>query len=213
MVDRIREILSRYQLTPTQFADAIGTARPIVSHILSGRNKPSLEVVQKIVAAFPDLSLPWLLSGTGPVQSGTATAPSPYIEAEQPTLLPSATEKPSTARISTKRSSTISQGSQGVAEALRPAVAPTMPAKGGQMASKHTESTAPTPSLAEAPVPAPTVAPVSAPAVTEITAPSEVAPTAMATSLQGIAEPGKLIRRIVIFYSDGTFSDYQPEIR
>ncbi|WP_375378189.1 helix-turn-helix domain-containing protein [Hymenobacter cellulosilyticus] len=67
MVERIRALLQARQLSPTQFADAIGVARPIVSHILSGRNKPSLEVVQKIIGAFPELSLPWLLSGTGPM--------------------------------------------------------------------------------------------------------------------------------------------------
>ncbi|WP_141765671.1 helix-turn-helix transcriptional regulator, partial [Hymenobacter coccineus] len=67
MVDRIRELLLARQLSPTQFADAIGVARPIMSHILSGRNKPSLEVVQKIRAAFPDLSIDWLLDGTGPM--------------------------------------------------------------------------------------------------------------------------------------------------
>ncbi|WP_413775174.1 helix-turn-helix domain-containing protein [Hymenobacter weizhouensis] len=65
MVDRIRELLAARQLSPTQFADTIGVARPIISHILGGRNKPSLEVVQKIIAAFPDLSLPWLLNGAG----------------------------------------------------------------------------------------------------------------------------------------------------
>lgn len=76
MVERIRLLLEVRQLTPTQFADAIGIARPIVSHILSGRNKPSLEVVQRILAAMPDLSMPWLLNGTGPMLATvSATAP------------------------------------------------------------------------------------------------------------------------------------------
>ena len=66
MVERIRILLESRQLTPTQFADVIGVARPIISHILSGRNKPSLEVVQRILAAMPDLAMPWLLNGTGP---------------------------------------------------------------------------------------------------------------------------------------------------
>lgn len=67
MVDRIRALLRWRQLTPTQFADAIQVGRPIVSHILSERNKASLDVVQRIVAAFPEVALPWLLSGTGPM--------------------------------------------------------------------------------------------------------------------------------------------------
>ena len=75
MVERIRILLESRQLTPTQFADVIGVARPIVSHILSGRNKPSLEVVQRILAAMPDLAMPWLLNGTGPILTGTVAAP------------------------------------------------------------------------------------------------------------------------------------------
>jgi transcriptional regulator with XRE-family HTH domain len=67
MVERIRTLLESRQLTPTQFADLIGVARPIISHVLSGRNKPSLDVVQRILAAMPDLSMAWLLNGTEPM--------------------------------------------------------------------------------------------------------------------------------------------------
>ncbi|WP_410780004.1 helix-turn-helix domain-containing protein [Hymenobacter sp. 5414T-23] len=100
MLERIREILSKYQLTPTQFADAIGTARPIVSHILSGRNKPSLEVVQKIISAYPELSLPWLLSGTGPMETD---APSVQPQAGTPGTLSKANSRPTTARVAEKQ--------------------------------------------------------------------------------------------------------------
>ena len=82
MVERIRTLLESRQLTPTQFADLIGVARPIISHVLSGRNKPSLEVVQRILAAMPDLSMAWLLNGTEPMLTTTRetipTTPAPY---------------------------------------------------------------------------------------------------------------------------------------
>ena len=84
MVERIRALLEYRQLTPTQFADAIGVARPIVSHILSGRNKPSLEVVQRILAAMPDLAMPWLLNGTGEMlarSSAPVSSPAPAVPA------------------------------------------------------------------------------------------------------------------------------------
>ena len=90
MVERIRILLESRQLTPTQFADAIGVARPIVSHILSGRNKPSLEVVQRILAAMPDLAMPWLLNGTGPMLATSATAPA----IAETVVTPSATPPP-----------------------------------------------------------------------------------------------------------------------
>lgn len=67
MVERIKQLLQERGLSPTQFADFIGVTRPVVSHVLSERNKPSLEVVQRILAAFPELSMAWLLNGTGPM--------------------------------------------------------------------------------------------------------------------------------------------------
>ncbi|MEJ7666551.1 MAG: helix-turn-helix transcriptional regulator [Hymenobacter sp.] len=77
MVTRIRQLLEEKQLTPTQFADLIGVGRPVVSHILSERNKPSLEVVQRVVEAFPEIALPWLLRGTGPMLAEAEASPTP----------------------------------------------------------------------------------------------------------------------------------------
>ena len=54
-----------YGLTPSQLAEKTGIQRASVSHILSGRNKPSLEVMQKIYEAFPELDLKWLMTGVG----------------------------------------------------------------------------------------------------------------------------------------------------
>lgn len=80
-VSQIRELLEARQLSPTQFADLIGVGRPVISHILSGRNEPSLKVVRSIIEAFPDVSLPWIMTGTGPMLAGTppvtSTPPAP----------------------------------------------------------------------------------------------------------------------------------------
>ena len=54
-----------YQLSAAAFADTIHVGRSSISHILSGRNKPSLEFVMKIIDAFPEVELYWLLSGQG----------------------------------------------------------------------------------------------------------------------------------------------------
>jgi transcriptional regulator with XRE-family HTH domain len=63
MVDRIKEIMLNKGLSPSQFADSVEVPRPVLSHVLSGRNKPSLEVVQKILLAFPEIDMAWLLLG------------------------------------------------------------------------------------------------------------------------------------------------------
>ena len=63
--DRIELLMKSYNLSPSQFADKTGIQRASVSHILSGRNKPSLEVMLKIYEAFPGLSMEWLMAGIG----------------------------------------------------------------------------------------------------------------------------------------------------
>ena len=62
---RLQEIFNYYDLSAASFADAIHVGRSSISHILSGRNKPSLDFVLKIVQAYPEVELYWLLNGTG----------------------------------------------------------------------------------------------------------------------------------------------------
>lgn len=65
MKTRIRKIIENEQLSASDFAKKIEIQKSSVSHILSGRNKPSLEVVQKILVAFDKLNTEWLIFGTG----------------------------------------------------------------------------------------------------------------------------------------------------
>jgi len=69
MIDRILEILKIKNLSPAQFADVIGVQRSSISHLISGRNKPSLEFIQKILKTFPEVNTDWLLSGKGTVMN------------------------------------------------------------------------------------------------------------------------------------------------
>ena len=61
--ERIRMIIESHQLTAGAFAERIGVQRSNVSHVLSGRNKPSFEFLEKIMLAFPRVSAQWLLTG------------------------------------------------------------------------------------------------------------------------------------------------------
>lgn len=65
MVERIKAIMTHYQLRAAQFSDAIGMQRSAVSHVLSGRNKPSLDFILRIKRNFPEISLNWLTMGEG----------------------------------------------------------------------------------------------------------------------------------------------------
>ncbi|MDA9585042.1 helix-turn-helix transcriptional regulator, partial [Flavobacteriaceae bacterium] len=53
------------QLTASLFADKIGVQRSSISHILSGRNKPSLDFILKVTNTFTDVDIYWLLNGKG----------------------------------------------------------------------------------------------------------------------------------------------------
>ena len=76
MRERIREIIEREGMGQSQFADYIGVNRPTLSHILAGRNNPSLEIVMKIRQAFPKINILWLLDGIGSYE-GDAVADYP----------------------------------------------------------------------------------------------------------------------------------------
>ncbi len=65
ILERLKTILSHFKLTPSAFADTIGVPRSSISHLLSGRNKPSLDFVLKLVGKFPEVDLYWLLYGQG----------------------------------------------------------------------------------------------------------------------------------------------------
>ncbi|WP_447637011.1 helix-turn-helix domain-containing protein [Flavobacterium microcysteis] len=64
-IKRIEKILDYYNLTASSFADKIGVQRSSISHLLSGRNKPSLDFILKILDVFPEIDLYWILNGKG----------------------------------------------------------------------------------------------------------------------------------------------------
>lgn len=64
-VKRLEVLMDYYSLSTSAFADKIGVQRSSMSHLLSGRNKPSLDFVMKIIEVFPEVDLYWILLGTG----------------------------------------------------------------------------------------------------------------------------------------------------
>lgn len=213
MVERIRALLGARQLTPTQFADAIGIARPIISHILSGRNKPSLEVVQRILAAMPELSMAWLLNGTGPMQPAPAPSASatPELPVAQPLPAQVAAIAPSVAApLQAPRAARLPRS--GASPVL---ASPVQPAPKRFASSKPTA--APAPDAPQTPPPLPlSLTATSANQPTPPVVQSEVVPPPPtvgtdASPVAAMSNADKPVRRIVIFYRDGSFADYQPE--
>lgn len=79
-VKRLEIILDYYAINASTFADKIGVQRSSMSHLLSGRNKPSLDFVMKILEVFPDVDLYWLLNGKGEFPKNNEDASIPKME-------------------------------------------------------------------------------------------------------------------------------------
>ena len=65
MHNRIKTWMQKEGLKSSQFADKIGVNRATISHILSGRNKPSIDFFQKLLTAYPGLNANWFITGIG----------------------------------------------------------------------------------------------------------------------------------------------------
>ncbi|MCK5816064.1 MAG: helix-turn-helix transcriptional regulator [Flavobacteriaceae bacterium] len=63
--ERLKTVMEFHNLTATALADSIGIQRSSISHLLSGRNKPSLDFVLKILQKYPEVELYWLMNGKG----------------------------------------------------------------------------------------------------------------------------------------------------
>lgn len=63
--NRLKSVIEYYGESASSFSEKIDVQRSSISHIISGRNKPSLDFILKILNTYPDISLYWLLNGTG----------------------------------------------------------------------------------------------------------------------------------------------------
>jgi transcriptional regulator with XRE-family HTH domain len=92
--NRIKKIMDFHELTASTFAEKIGVQRSSISHILSGRNKPSLDFVLKVTDNFNTVDIYWLLYGKGSFPKNKTT---PTIQPQKKELastsLPSMLEK------------------------------------------------------------------------------------------------------------------------
>ena len=75
MKDRIAHIIRAKNLTAAEFALRLGIQPSNISHLLSGRNNPSLDFVKKLKETFPEYNLDWIIFGKGPM-----TVSEPFVE-------------------------------------------------------------------------------------------------------------------------------------
>ncbi|MDR2138335.1 MAG: helix-turn-helix domain-containing protein [Tannerella sp.] len=71
MKERIIQVMNAEGLSSSKFAEEIGIQRAAMSHILTERNKPSADVLVKILTRFQDINSEWLMRGIGPMKRNT----------------------------------------------------------------------------------------------------------------------------------------------
>jgi transcriptional regulator with XRE-family HTH domain len=147
MKERILAFLQNENKSYAQFAEEIGVQPSGISHILSGRNNPSLDFIVKMLLKYPSLSADWLLFGRGAM----------YKYVSQPTLF----------------------DTEPQIEAVKAV-------------------------LTNEPV---NVAPLSA----DLPEGVENAPETREKELQDVSNGNKRLVRVLLFYSDKSFSEYRPE--
>jgi transcriptional regulator with XRE-family HTH domain len=68
MHERLKNWMGIEGLKSSALADSIGVNRATISHILSGRNKPSIDFLEKLLNVYPSINSNWLISGIGYMQ-------------------------------------------------------------------------------------------------------------------------------------------------
>jgi transcriptional regulator with XRE-family HTH domain len=90
MNDRIIKLIKAEGLTNSKFASILGIQRSNVTHIVDGRNKPSLSFIEKLITKFPRVNVEWLMTGTGEMykQKETSEQKAGQKKDDSPTLFP-----------------------------------------------------------------------------------------------------------------------------
>ena len=76
MTERIKQIMTLENLSPSQFADKAMIQRSNLSHILNGRSRPTIDILMKILETFPYISTDWLMLGKGEMRKDSLSKPS-----------------------------------------------------------------------------------------------------------------------------------------
>lgn len=216
MVERISKIIQVKKLSASRFADILGVPRSTISHILSGRNNPSLEFIQKVLSAFPEVRVAWLMRGEEPMFISTNTL---FSEVEYDDPPPGRTKDSNR-----PDSGSGSQSGNGgdVKQAVGAKVQSDTSAVGRleEGNKRQVETGAAPEQKAPADIPHhPTIKTgIASPGPLPDLAAGETAGPAGGRRHQLEPSPGRLTKaggkkavKVVFFYEDGTFSEFTPE--
>lgn len=200
---RIEKVLEHYELSPSRFADEIGVQRSNISHILSERNKPSLDLVLKILKRYTDLNAEWLVTGKGKMQLDLFGY-KPQVSADVPANPAPAAAPPS-------------GPSEAVANIQKTEPTPAKAEKQQQIANAINAMTTPAPVVQPEPAQTPHLVQeepqakyIRTPPVTPVYKTPEESPIQTVAPQAANGNPNKRLKRIVFFYDDNTFEVFNP---
>lgn len=189
MKDRLQQLLADKALTANKLAEMLEVQPSGISHILAGRNKPSIDFVTKLLTVFPDINPDWFILGTAPMYRSA-------IKRNAETVQP--TEKKTTAHDSQ------AIGTPNTATAVLPEPAASATASTASITDQQPtlDFDIPTPaSRSHAQTPNTHTQPAIAPN-------SPTTDTAQRTTTILPGNPQKRIRKVMIFYADHTVESF-----
>lgn len=208
IVEKINLILKAKNISARQFAEEIGVQPSGMSHILSGRNNPSLDFVMKVVRRYPEIDIKWLMFGQGEMIVGTHPNITNVPKTPTPTPAPAVVEsvtmpiKPTPTMVNQPQApvpSTITQSTspkKSTTARVKEAPAPTM-----DLFSQLNENR-----VNEEPV-----APVQEYQNVGASPMMDIDTAALASTVVAATPKTKHVVRLLAFYDDHTFAEFLPE--
>lgn len=93
--ERLMKLMETEGLNAKQFASEVGIQAGTISNIVNGRNKPSLEVLQKVLHRFRTVSSDWMILDSGsmyrPIGEAQSRTLFDELPVEPPMIVPSDT--------------------------------------------------------------------------------------------------------------------------
>ena len=222
MIERIKQVIDYSQLSASAFADTIGISRSGMTHLLTGRNQPSLDVARKILAKYPEVSTEWLIMGMGEMLRSDDPKPKPQPQApviESPKTAPESYPDENS-KIGTQfelfgefdtsddSGADIAAPTEDIEEAPSMEQADDEPDTVEEEVDEPEEMTETVPMPVETPAP-PVRVPVAPARPRKASAEARPAPSPARRERHTPAPPqGKKLQKIVFFYDDHSFEVY-----
>lgn len=200
MTDRLQVILQREGITAAKFASALGVQPSALSHLLSGRNKPSYDFITRFIMAYPAYNIEWLLVGKQPMLKEGLT--------QSTNSVPTATtiDEPQTLFIANEESPEVAPQAQPAPQPLQYSASAQAAAPQSGSQSTTAPQTTPHPSAPVQPAPQPS----SIISATETVAPQQNNTNAQAqVAPQPTSIAAKTPKKVIILYDDHTFESFE----